>query len=91
MDKYQELESKLKKIINYLNQMNVRNDATAEYLTKYKEYVKKLIIATENHSLNIVNGAALGLVRGISDYDELCSDEILWQLVVDADNFFIEK
>lgn len=91
MGKYQELESKLKKIINYLNQMNVRNDATAEYLIKYKEYVKKLIIATENNSLNIVSGAALGLVRGISDYDELCSDEILWQLVVDADNFFIEK
>lgn len=34
------------------------------------------------------SGATLGLVRAISDYDLLCNDRALWDMVVDADTFY---
>ena len=45
------------------------------------EYDRKVTIRDSN-------GAVLGLIRGISDYDELCNDNILWNLVTDADNYY---
>ncbi|WP_242869289.1 hypothetical protein [Pseudobutyrivibrio sp. AR14] len=37
------------------------------------------------------DGAVLGLVRAISDYDELCADEILWSLVIEADLYYSKE
>ena len=33
----------------------------------------------------------MGLIRGVSDYDELCADDTLWQLVTDADNYYCNE
>ena len=33
----------------------------------------------------------MGLIRGVSDYDELCADDIFWQFVTDADNYELKE
>ena len=37
------------------------------------------------------NGAVMGLIRGVSDYDELCADDTFWQLVTEADNYYCNE
>ena len=66
-------------------------EATIGYLEKYKEYVNMLIVAVQNKTIRNSNGAVLRLIRGISDYDELCCDDEFWKLVTDADNYYCEK
>jgi predicted RNase H-like nuclease len=62
-----------------------------EYLKQYKEYVNELIIAIQNRTIRNSNGAVMGLIRGVSDYDELCADDTFWQLVTDADNYYCNE
>lgn len=88
MNKYDILEGKLIAINAYIDTMHLESDATMEYLKQYKEYIKELISAIQNRTIRNSNGAMMGLVRGISDYDELCSDDTFWQLVIDADNYY---
>lgn len=91
MNKYDILEEKLTFIRTYIDAMYLESYATKEYLKQYKEYVNKLIIAIQNRTIRNSNGAMLGLVKGISDYDELCADDMLWQLVTDADNYYCNE
>ncbi len=88
MNRYDILERKLTAINVYIDAMYLKNNATMEYLKQYKEYVNKLIIAIQNRTIRNSNGAVLGLIRGISDYDELCADDAFWQLATDADNYY---
>ena len=88
MDKYEILEKKLKKISMHIDEMNINDEATLKYLIQYKDYVNKLISAVQKKAIRSSDGAVLGLIRGISDYDELCADNILWNLVTDADNYY---
>ena len=57
-------------------------------MRQYKDYVDKLIVSVQNKTIRNSDGAVLGLVRGISDYDEICADNILWNLVTEADNYY---
>ena len=91
MNKYDILERKLIAINAYIDTMSLERNATKEYLKQYKEYVNKLIIAIQNRTIRNSNGAVLGLIRGISDYEELCSDDVFWHLVVDADNYYCNE
>lgn len=91
MNKYDILEGKLTSISKYIDTMCLENKATKEYLKQYKEYVNKLIFAIQNRTIRNSNGAVLGLIRGISDYDELCGDDMFWQLVTDADNYYCNE
>ena len=91
MNKYQMLKEKLQKINTYLNTLEINDETTKNYLKCYKEYISKLIVAIDKKTIQPSNGALLGLVRGISDYDELCSDEELWKLVQEADNYYCSE
>lgn len=88
MNKYQELKEKLKKIDAHLENLEIRDEATKIYLKSYQDYISKLIVAIDKKAIQPSNGASLGLIRGISDYDQLCSDEELWKLVQEADNYY---
>mgnify|MGYP006903097901 CR=1 FL=1 len=79
MNKYDILEEKLIAINAYIDTMHLENNATMEYLKQYKDYVNKLIIAIQNRTIRNSNGAMMGLIRGISDYDELCADDAFWR------------
>ena len=76
MNKYDILEGKLKAINEYIDTMCLESNVTIEYLKQYKEYINKLIIAIQNRTIRNSNGALMGLIRGISDYDELCADDV---------------
>lgn len=91
MNKYEILENKLIKISKYINTMQLENDASMTFLEQYKAYVDKLIIAAQKGTIRNSNGAVLGLIRGISDYDEICADDVLWNLVTDADNYYCNE
>ena len=91
MNKYDILEEKLTSINAYIDTMHIENKATIKYLKQYKEYVHKLIIAVQNRTIRNSNGAVIGLIRGFSDYDELCADDVFWQLVTDADNYYCNE
>ena len=91
MNKYDILEEKLTAINAYIDTMRLESNATMEYLKQYKEYVNELIIAIQNRTIRNSNGAVMGLIRGISDYDELCTDDTFWQLVTDADNYYCNE
>lgn len=91
MDKYEILENKLLKISKYINVMQLRNETSINYLKQYKEYVNKLIVAVQKRTIRNSNGALLGLIRGISDYDEICADDVFWNLVTDADNYYCNE
>ena len=68
--------------------MDLNDEASIKYLRQYKDYVDKLIFAVQNKTIRNSDGAVLGLIRGISDYDEICADDILWNLVTEADNYY---
>lgn len=91
MSKYKILENKLIKISKYITTMQLANQESMNYLKEYKEYVDKLIITVQNKTIRNSNGAVLGLIRGISDYDEICADDVLWHLVTDADNYYCNE
>jgi hypothetical protein len=91
MNKYEILENKLAKIIEHVDTMQALSDASMNYLKQFKQYVEKLIIAIQNKTIRSSEGAVMGLVRSISDYDEICSDEVLWNLVTDADNYYCKE
>lgn len=88
---YDILEGKLTAINAYIDTMCLESNATMEYLKQYKEYVNELIIAIQNRTIRNSNGAVMGLIRGVSDYDELCADDTFWQLVTDADNYYCNE
>lgn len=88
MNKYEILENKLTKISIHIDKMNLKNEVSIKYLSQYKDYVDKLISAVREKTIRNSDGAVLGLIRGISDYDEICADNILWNLVTDADNYY---
>ena len=91
MNKYDILEGKLTAISTYIDSMNLESSTAKEYLKQYKKYVNKLIITTQNRTIRNSNGAVMGLIRGVSDYDELCADDTFWQLVTDADNYYCNE
>lgn len=91
MNKYEILENKLIKISKHINEIQLENEAAMNYLKQYKEYVDRLIIAVQKRTIRNSNGAVLGLIKGISDYDEICVDDVLWNLVTDADNYYCNE
>ncbi len=88
MNKYKVLENKLIKISSHIDEMNIKDEVTKKYLMHYKDYVNQLIKAVHDKTIRNSEGAGLGLIRGISEYDLLCSDIKLWNLAVDADNYY---
>ncbi len=91
MDKYELLEKKLIKISECIDDIKLENKISMEYLVQYKEYVERLIHASHEKVIRNSDGALLGLIRGISDYDDICSCDELWNLVADADNFYSKE
>lgn len=91
MNKYQKLKEKLQKIDARLRQLEIKDETIKIYLKSYHEYISKLIVAIDEKTIQPSNGALLGLIRGISDYDELCSDKELWKLVQEADNYYSDE
>ena len=88
MDKYKILQEKLKKLEECIAQMKVSDEATKRYLAEFEDYVNKLIVASRERKLHNSHGALLGLIKGISDYDELCANDESWECVRDADSYY---
>lgn len=91
MSKYEILEKKLKDISDYIEKMIIKDEATRDYMAQYKDYVNKLINAVQKESLRNSDGAVLGLMRGVSEYDEICADNILWNMLADADKYYSKE
>lgn len=91
MNKYEILQSKLDEISKHIDTIHSEDTTTMNYLKQYKDYVDRLIVAVKERTIRNSNGALMGLIRGISDYDELCADEILFQLASDADNYYCNE
>lgn len=85
MDKYASLEGKLHAIKKRLGEIKVNGIATKSYVVDYERYVDELV---HNRKIRNSNGALLGLGRGLSDYDELCSNGELLEDVWEADNYY---
>ena len=88
MNKYQKLKKYLEELSKYLDIIVVHNESTKKYLEIYKDYVDELIEVVDDKTIEASDGALLGLLRGISDYDELCSDEKLRKLAKRADSYY---
>ena len=88
MNKYEILEIKLNKVNECIDNIKLDADSSKNYIRQYKMYVEKLLYATRTKTIRNSNGALLGLIKGISDYDELCSCQELWNAAFDADNYY---
>lgn len=88
MDKYESLERKLCAIKKCLGEIEVSGTATKSYVVNYERYVDNLIELVHNRKIRNSNGALLGLGRGLSDYDELCSHDELLKAAYEADNYY---
>lgn len=88
MNNYEILKEKLNNIRSYIMEMDVQDTETKMFLQDvYRGYIERLISAIDEKTLPPSNGAALlGLIRGLSDYDEI--DKKLLEMVADADNYF---
>ena len=83
-DKIIILEEKLKTISLYIEKYNMDFSETSQkQLLKLKDYIDKVIPAIKNS-----DGAGLGLIQAISDYDEICADKKFWDMVVDAEKYY---
>lgn len=93
MDKFEILKEKLNNMRDYIMEMDVKGENTKVFLQDvYKGYIERLISEIDERTLPPSNGAGLlGLIRGLSDYDELCSDRKLFEMAVDADNYFCNE
>ena len=60
----------------------------AEYLTRYKKRVDAIAKYVRERDIEDSHGALMGLIRGLSDYDELCADGDLVDLAHDADVYY---
>lgn len=88
MDKYEVLEEKLNSVKLCVIKFQTDTKSVKEYLHRYEEYLDKLILATHEKKIRKSNGALLGLMRGISDYEELCSDDELWSCVQEVERYY---
>ncbi len=91
MDKYKELKKKLLKLSKQIEKTKVSNDASKECLKRCKEYVDELIIKADEKSIKSSNGAVLGLTKGVSDFDEICSNNDLMNLLSDVDVYYSKE
>ena len=88
MGKYESLERKLSEVKTCLGELVVYGDATKSYVANYERYVDDLIELVHNRKIQNSNGALLGLGRGLSDYNELCSHDELFKAAYEADNYY---
>lgn len=88
MDKYEMLAEKLEKISRHIEEMDVKGEKAAEYLTRYKKRVDAIAKYVRERDIEDSHGALMGLIRGLSDWDELCADKELRQLAHDADMYY---
>lgn len=88
MNKYEALEEKLNNVKKNIGKMEVSGETTRKYLRQFEKYVDELIVASREKSLRDSHGALLGLMKGITDYDELRNNDDLWRAVYEADTFF---
>lgn len=88
MNKYETLENKLRTIKECLSDVEIIGGATKIHVVHYERYLDDLIKRVHNREICNSNGALLGLIQGISNYDELCSCDRLWESVQEADNYY---
>lgn len=91
MDKYDQLALKLEKALNVLDALKSSNHATNEFLNSYREYTKAIRIKAINKELPATDGALMGLLRWLSDYDELADNDELWREISEIEKFHLEN
>ncbi len=87
-NKYEILEKKLLELKECITSIEIQSEVSKKYLQQYSEYIDKLIMATIQKQIRSSNGALLGLTKGLSDYDELCSNKKLWDSAQQVDIFY---
>ena len=89
MNKKEILIKKLTEIVEYIDTMNLIDIESKIYIVKYKQYINQLICSIKENNLQSSEGRiSIGLIRGISDYDEICSDEKLWGLLSNIEEYY---
>lgn len=93
MKNYEILKGKLNNMRNYIMEIDIKSANTKSYLLdNYKVYIEHLISAIDERAFPPSRGASLlGLIGGLSDYDELCADKKLCEMVEDADTYFCHE
>lgn len=91
VNKYEVLEEKLNNVKKSIAKMKVSGEATRKYLVQYDKYVDELIAASREKKLSDSHGALMGLMRGLSDYDELRKNDDLWEAACEADDFYSKE
>lgn len=90
MDKYNALYEKLNalKMETETAISQIDNDEVREYLNKYKENIVRLMNLTNNKSIPDSKGGLLGVLRGISEFDDLAAIDSLYNSAYAAENFY---
>lgn len=91
MDKYETLKKKLNNILEYMDNIKMDNNGIRECLLEYRESVLERIKSINNKTIRDSNGALFGLVREISDFDEICKDIQFLKMLADADRYYRDE
>ena len=86
MNKYEKLKRKIEKIDERLDNIVLHNENANEYKKRYKKYIGEILEAIDKQMIPQSNGALLGLMRGISDYEEFLEYYCGWRYVIKERN-----
>lgn len=90
MDKYNNLYDKLKRLKKEIDLAvaQVEDDYTKDYLKKYQKNIIRLMDMTKSKSIKASNGGLIGVLRAISEYDDLSAIDSLYNAAYDVENYY---
>lgn len=90
MDKYINLYNKLKRLKKEVDLAvaQVEDDYTKDYLKKYQKNIIRLMDMTKSKSIMASNGGLIGVLRAISEYDDLSAIDSLYNAAYDVENYY---
>jgi len=91
MDKYDQLALKLEKALQVLDALESSDHATIQFLNSYREYIEGIRRKAINKDIPTTGGALIGLLRWLSDYDELADNDELWRQISEIEKFHLEN
>ena len=88
MDKYKVLEKKILYLKECVDNASPSNDRTKQYLVRYAQILNETLLSIRDKTISDSNGSMLGMGKGLSDWDELCSNHELVKAAYDVDEYY---
>ena len=90
MDKYNNLYEKLEKLKKEVDSAiaQIEDEYVKDYLKKYENNIIRLMDMTNSKSIKASNGGLLGVLRAISEYDDLSAIDLLYNAAYDVENYY---